>query len=123
MRLPVGFLVVDFLFLVLFGLGRSAGKGVGGQIEAVAEEGVVGQVGGCLIGFGDDLEVGTDFVFGVGVELVLDDAQQPFIELKQSVDFGLVTLSRFLQFLQLVLARSLGFLQAFILSPQLIQIH
>ena len=52
-----------------------------------------------LLRLRDGLEVGGNLVLGGCAELVLDDAQQPFVELQQRVYLVLVGLSHFLQLL------------------------
>jgi hypothetical protein len=103
-----GLLVVDLL-LVLFLealqvllLEVALDLRRGGQF---ASEFVVGvEVCCALVDFGDDLEVGRYLVLGGGVELVLDDAEQSFVELQQRIYLVLVRASHLLQLLQLLLA-------------------
>jgi hypothetical protein len=78
------------------------------------------EVVGSLVGLRDDLKVGVDFALSTRTELVFDDAQQPLIELEQSIDLTLVRLSDFLQLLQFLLVGGLQRFETCILFAQLL---
>lgn len=64
------------------------------------------------------MEIGGDLVLGRRVELVLNDTEQPLIELEQRIDLVLMGLADLLQLLQFLLAGTLQFLQFLVLGPQ-----
>lgn len=76
------------------------------------------EVGGSFVDFGDDLQIGGDLVLGGCVELVLNDAEQPLVELEQRINLVLMCFAHLLQLLQFLLAGTLQFLQLLVLGPQ-----
>lgn len=103
--------VVDFLFFFIFKAIQVLLFGISFDLRWRCQfigELIIGiKLSIALVDFWDDLQVGGNFILGGSVELILNDAEQSFIELQQGVYLVFVGAAHFFQFLQFFLTGTL----------------